>query len=80
MQDIQDVGAQSPHTIPRVLAEHWGDRNKDARICDAAGGTGVAGENLYRMGFRNIDNIDLSEKMLEKAKAKGVYKNVIKGM
>lgn len=45
------------------------------RILDIAAGTGLASENLKKLGFTNIDALDPSPGMLEAAKPKGIYTN-----
>ena len=47
---------------------------KAARILDAGAGTGLVGEALAAQGYRDIVAADLSRRMLERAKAKGVYR------
>ena len=46
---------------------------KDAKILDAGAGTGLAGVELQRLGYGDICAMDLSEGMLEEARAKGCY-------
>ena len=46
---------------------------KDAKILDAGAGTGLAGVELQRLGYSDICAMDLSEGMLEEARAKGCY-------
>ena len=43
---------------------------------DAGAGTGLIGELLRVIGYRHIDGIDISEGMLEVARAKEVYSNL----
>lgn len=52
----------------------------DIRILDAGCGTGLVGIALYQKGYRNIDGFDLSQKMIEKAKATGVYRSLKGGI
>lgn len=53
-----------------------GDRSK-VRILDIAAGTGMAAEELKKLGFTNIDALDPSPGMLEAAKPKGLYQKFI---
>jgi SAM-dependent methyltransferase len=46
---------------------------RDARILDAACGTGLIGEHLARYGFTHVEGLDLSSGMLEVARRKKVY-------
>jgi SAM-dependent methyltransferase len=46
---------------------------REARILDAACGTGLVGESLRRFGFRDVHGLDLSAGMLAVAARKGVY-------
>lgn len=48
----------------------------DSVVLDAGAGTGLAGVELAKRGFGVIDAIDLSQGMLDEAKAKGVYRNL----
>lgn len=49
---------------------------KKAEILDMACGTGLVGQALNEKGFTNIQGCDISEKMLEVASAKDVYKSL----
>ena len=46
---------------------------REARLLDAACGTGLIGEHLARYGFTQIEGLDLPAGMLEVARRKGVY-------
>jgi predicted TPR repeat methyltransferase len=47
--------------------------NKWVEILDVGAGTGFVGENLVKLGFRNVTAIDGSASMLEIARKKNVY-------
>lgn len=51
--------------------------NKNIKILDAGAGTGIIGEMLVKQGYTNIDGLDISQKMLEIAEKKKVYKRII---
>ena len=44
-----------------------------ARVLDAGAGTGLVGESLKRLGYSNIEALDLSTGMLEEARKKNAY-------
>ena len=44
-----------------------------ARVLDAGAGTGLVGESLKRLGYSNIEALDLSLGMLEEARKKNAY-------
>ncbi len=50
--------------------------DKSSRVLDVACGTGLAGEYLAGLGYRHLDGADLSEEMLARAAARGVYRNL----
>ena len=50
---------------------------KNSRILDIGAGTGIIGSLLNKNGYQNIDGLDASPKMLEIAKQKNCYKNLI---
>ncbi|XP_046385478.1 methyltransferase-like protein 27 [Ischnura elegans] len=66
-----------PEFAAEALGEVYEETNKaaikDARVLDVAAGTGRLGEALRKYGFRHIDALEPSEKMLEKLKARGIY-------
>ncbi|XP_068675849.1 methyltransferase-like protein 27 [Montipora foliosa] len=55
------------------------DASKEIRILDAGAGTGIIGEKLVDLGYRNIDALDMSQNMLDLAASKNVYKRLICG-
>ena len=76
---MKTVGAQGYTIAPAVLEKYAGD-NKNIRILDVAAGTGIVGQVLNQLGFSDVDALDVSEKMLKKAREKNVYRNFIHGM
>jgi ubiquinone/menaquinone biosynthesis C-methylase UbiE len=54
-----------------------GDSNKGLKILDLGCGTGIIGSLLAKHGYTNIEGLDLSEKMMEKAEEKKVYNKFI---
>ncbi len=69
-----DLESDFGYVIPKVAAETFeGFVSKDARVLDAGAGTGLVGVELHRLGYTNIEAMDLSRGMLEEASRKGVY-------
>lgn len=60
----------APRTAAETLAEYV---PAGARILDAGAGTGLVGVELQRLGYTDICAMDLSEGMLDEARAKGCY-------
>lgn len=52
--------------------------DKTTPILDFACGTGLSGEALHGAGFTTIDGMDISDGMLAKARAKGLYRTLTK--
>ena len=52
---------------------------KDARILDAGCGTGIVGECLHRDGYGNIEGVDYSRQMLDRAREKHIYDTLKQG-
>lgn len=67
---LDKLGYSAPKQIARFLREHGAKDAKD--ILDLGCGTGLMGAELAAPG-RRIDGVDLSERMLAQARAKGVY-------
>ena len=49
---------------------------KDGTLLDAGAGTGMMGEILAPLGYRDLVGIDISTNMLDFARKKGVYKDL----
>lgn len=67
----QDFGWVCPQRSAEALARHT---PLDASILDAGAGTGLAGEILAQMGYKDMVAMDLSQGMLDVAAEKGVYR------
>lgn len=61
--------------ITKMLAQ--GVTDKSSRIVDLGCGTGLVGAELQRLGYSDLDGIDLSPEMLDVARSKGIYRNLI---
>ena len=62
------------YVMPRVAAEALARfAPEGGKVLDAGAGTGLAGRELARLGFADIEAMDMSQGMLEQAQAKGVY-------
>ena len=53
--------------------------DRAASILDIGCGTGLVAVELAARGFTTVDGLDASPRMLEKARAKGVYRRLIEG-
>ena len=65
-----EYGWISPQRTSEFLAKHV---DKNATILDAGAGTGLVGECLHQLGYRNMTAMDLSQGMLEVARQKNLY-------
>ena len=68
---VEDLGYVADAEACRLFESLVPDRL--ARILDAGCGTGLVGRRLNQLGYTNIHGNDYSEKMLDKARATGVY-------
>ena len=75
MQDTKEVGYEA-HSI---VVQHLVKLNipRHSYILDIGAGTGFVGELLAANGYRNVDALDGCPKLLEIAKQKNCYKNLI---
>lgn len=74
-EDHQTIGFFGHRTAARALAKYT-PFAEVAGVLDAGCGTGAAGEALWSLGYRNVTGIDLSKKMLARAKDKGIYQHL----
>ena len=72
--DLAESGYATPRRCAEALAAHatlpW------APVMDLCCGTGLSGVALREAGFECVDGFDISEGMLEKAREKGVYREL----
>ena len=69
-----DLADDFGYVMPRMTAETFARFvPRDARILDAGAGTGLVGVELSRLGYSDIEAMDMSNGMLQVAGAKGVY-------
>jgi len=74
--DLRENDYRTPARCAEALARVLVDR--DAPILDFACGTGISGAALKEAGFTTIDGTDISDGMLEKAREKGAYRDLIR--
>ena len=74
---LNEMGYVAPVAAGRMLLDYLDD--KAALVMDAGCGTGLVGEYLHREGYLNIEGLDYSEEMLEKAREKNLYKKLSQG-
>ena len=67
----RDFGWLAPRRATEVFANYV---SKNARVLDAGTGTGLVGEALSVLGYRDLVAMDLSPGMLEEASKKGLYR------
>ncbi len=68
-----DFGWLSPQRTADTLAKYVA---RDAAILDAGAGTGLVGQCLHDLGYRNLTAMDLSLGMLEVARQKNIYQGL----
>ena len=69
-----DLADDFGYVMPRIGAETFGRFvPKDARVLDAGAGTGMVGVELKRLGYSDIEAMDMSAGMLDVARGKNVY-------
>ncbi len=71
--DITGRGYRTPRRIARALRTRL---EPAAAILDFGCGTGISGEALSLAGFGTIDGTDISERMLEMARGKNLYRKL----
>lgn len=72
--EIAANGYATPRRCAEALAGFAAD--KTAPVLDFGCGTGLSGLALRAAGFDVIDGLDLSEPMLDQARAKGLYRHL----
>lgn len=73
--ELAEAGYATPQRCAAALAAHVTDRA--APVFDVGCGTGLSGVALAAEGFTVIDGGDLSAGMIEEARKKGVYRDLV---
>jgi SAM-dependent methyltransferase len=74
---LDEFGYISPGVAAQVLSDEL--TTSEIAIIDYGCGTGLVGGALNQQGFTSVDGIDISEGMIEQAREKQVYRNLICG-
>jgi SAM-dependent methyltransferase len=74
-----DLLSEYGYVAPRIAVDAFVEAcaEQDTHIIDFGCGTGLVGVELAERGYRSIDGIDISPAMLEQARGKSVYRELI---
>jgi len=77
-EDYEQSIASWGYTTPAVAAGLFGRyvKPEDGTVLDAGAGTGITGEILALLGYRDLVGMDVSRDMLELARRKDVYRDL----
>jgi SAM-dependent methyltransferase len=76
--DMLAIGYLNPAIVCSLVARHVVDL--EGPILDAGCGTGLMGEILATLGYRQLVGLDMSNGMLERARARRVYRELHRGV
>jgi predicted TPR repeat methyltransferase len=76
-QMLDQRGYTAPSSIAKILSEQLSDTR--ASVLDVGCGTGLTCRLLAESGFSQLDGIDLSQEMIEVARERGIYRNLLQG-
>jgi predicted TPR repeat methyltransferase len=68
---LQGLGYLTPSRTAALLGAYLPDRR--ATVLDVGCGTGLAGVELDRLGFKHVDGLDFSAQMLAVARSRAIY-------
>ena len=77
-EDMLQTGYAHPAIICGLISRYVTDLA--APLLDAGVGTGNVGQLLHALGYSNLHGCDMSEGMLAKAGARGIYKGLHRGV
>ncbi|MGG7566345.1 class I SAM-dependent DNA methyltransferase [Rhodovulum sp. DZ06] len=75
--EMRENGYAAPARCAEALARVMTDTS--APVLDLGCGTGLSGAALIEAGFSVVDGTDFSSEMLEVARRKGIYRNLMQG-
>jgi predicted TPR repeat methyltransferase len=76
-QMLDQRGYTAPSSIAAILSEQLPDTQ--ASVLDVGCGTGLTCRLLAERGFSQLDGIDLSQEMIDVARERGIYRNLLQG-
>lgn len=65
------------YLLPRHVVQAFVDAGGRGPVLDVGAGTGLVGQGLAAAGIGPLDAVDLSPEMLDVARSKGIYRNLI---
>jgi SAM-dependent methyltransferase len=74
--DELETGMLDRHLLARIQTVRWAEARQAA---DLACGTGRVGAWLKQQGVAALDGVDLTPEMLEQARARGIYRQLVQG-
>ena len=74
--EVAENGYATPGRCAEALTRYVADTA--APVLDIGCGTGISGAALRKAGFPTIDGSDFSDEMLAQARAKGIYRSLLK--
>uniref|UniRef100_A0A0B6Z5B5 Methyltransferase type 11 domain-containing protein n=2 Tax=Arion vulgaris TaxID=1028688 RepID=A0A0B6Z5B5_9EUPU len=75
-QYMEVLNYNAPRKTAEIVAELLKD-NFGAKILDVGAGTGLAGAELVKLGYKNLDAVDAAEGLLSVAKQRQIYDKVV---
>ena len=72
--ELKSNNYSTPKRCAKALKKYLTDSN--SHILDIGCGTGLSGQEILNVGFKNVDGTDFSDKMLFEAKNKNIYKGL----
>ena len=75
---VGQLGYQAPELLHKAVTQMLGDKGKDLTILDLGCGTGLAGAP-FRNIAKHLSGVDLSPKMIQKARERKIYDELIVG-
>ncbi len=73
---VEPLGYVGPRRVAEIAAASM--ENRHGRLLDVGCGTGLVGTFLAKLGFTEIDGLDFSQEMLDVARGKACYDNLIR--
>ena len=75
----QDIVEEASLLLERKIVEEVQTPKEIVEILDIGCGSGLSGNGLRSIGFNLVDGVDASQKMLDTARPKKIYRNLIQG-
>ncbi|KAK6177746.1 hypothetical protein SNE40_015789 [Patella caerulea] len=71
--DMKMVGYKGFESVSKAVGDFYTENRENIKVLDVGAGTGWAGMELQKLGFKRMDGVDPSKEMMKVAECRNIY-------